>query len=362
MSDLATVAPENHGYEIILGDRKFVDFRFKSDVSNFLCAVCQGVARETVTMCPTGHVFCTVCVEAWRKAKKTKSTCPTCRGCLPGNQLIKLPIIDQLVEGLEIQCCHQVNEGPTCRWTGRLKDLRAHIQSCHSHCPNRRNGCSFEGQQTDLDSHRNVCLFNPISCCVNAVRGCPFVGDKVSMAAHKAICPKKLDVCQKCMPPQKVALMQLQLRSCNSAESKCICNNDGSRKRAKSLLIESPMELSCNFSSKKRKSFHQENEVCKKSRRLVSSHINLSRDLASIRPTSCASHLSNFTQPMRKPPKSRSHSLRVQQAMRKTTKSRSRSLRMQQAAVAHPKKLIVRLTPMQLLAQAMRTDIQTEPR
>ncbi|XP_065075139.1 E3 ubiquitin-protein ligase TRIM37-like [Ochlerotatus camptorhynchus] len=69
------------------------------------CSICLGVLRDC-RMCPDcSHSFCRECVERWLLQQ---STCPYCRCSMQTNRLVKVYLINQLVETVQRQLAEEI--------------------------------------------------------------------------------------------------------------------------------------------------------------------------------------------------------------------------------------------------------------
>ena len=109
---------ENEGY-----DYAFVDPGPSDDQ---MCPICHLVARKACQANCCGKIFCKGCLEELRQYSN-EFKCPICRRRL-GKRYFKDKRMEREILHLQIYCTNK-NEG--CSWQGNLKDIDTHIKACH---------------------------------------------------------------------------------------------------------------------------------------------------------------------------------------------------------------------------------------
>ena len=159
-----------------------VEFEFVDQVpDDYLCKLCNRVARDCTAPSCCGEFFCKVCVAVIVQDKKP---CPSC-----GNLNITLyPQVkyQRKILALEVRCTMK-DQG--CEWTGQLQYLDAHLdvtsgdcQYVDEECPNM---CDQKVQKRNVDTH----LANE---CPNRDYRCPHCNfkDKFHLVSdHFELCP-----------------------------------------------------------------------------------------------------------------------------------------------------------------------------
>ena len=227
---------------------------------SFNCTICLQVMKDSVR-CGNDHHCCRSCMTTHIAANGSR--CPTCRTGLPSN-LKSVNVINNLIGELSVRC-HTAKDTPpiaeqpapkkkrgnasnnasstaslSCSWTGQLKDLEDHMQSCgfvivkcrfeecnirmlrrqlgnheaicenrlvrcdlchddmklpqlvdhQAVCPYRSIACPNEcGEQfplNSLETHRSTCPLEPVDCPWKALVGCEHRGPRRDMPAHSA--------------------------------------------------------------------------------------------------------------------------------------------------------------------------------
>ena len=104
-----------------------------------ICPICTSVARNPLQSTCCGKIFCSSCLIALNNSERSYErhrTCPHCRKepmghCYPDRNS------ERLIMDLTVKC---ENHERGCEWTGELRNLKAHRQSCiHAFvpCPNQ---------------------------------------------------------------------------------------------------------------------------------------------------------------------------------------------------------------------------------
>eukprot|EP01083_Nonionella_stella_P094183 264178_1 len=122
------------GYDIFV-------FVSRTAAEKFLCAVCQGVAKDVFeTDC--GHIFCRQCVGKLIRVTTTdqcSAQCPHCRECITWQNVHGSKFLNREISQLQCKCnlCHE--------WIGNLSKLSPHqLQDCPDQfmdCTWKKYGC-----------------------------------------------------------------------------------------------------------------------------------------------------------------------------------------------------------------------------
>ena len=134
---------ENEGYNYT-----FVDPGPSDDQR---CPICHFVARKACQTNCCGKIFCKGCLEKHRQYSD-EFKCPICRKKL-GKRYFKDTRIEREILHLQIYCTNK-NEG--CSWQGNLKDIDTHIKECPNQvikCPFNDIGCEIETKREMMDKH-----------------------------------------------------------------------------------------------------------------------------------------------------------------------------------------------------------------
>ena len=197
---------ENGGY-----DYAFVDPGPSDDQ---VCLICHLVARKACQANCCGKIFCKGCLEKLRQ-HSDEFKCPICRKKL-GKRYFKDTKTERDILHLQIYCTNK-NEG--CSWQGNLKDVDTHIKAC---CNQKVtcDKCDDVIQRHQLEIHNSdECLQRDYKCphcdadgiyiltttshleeCPDLVLICPNEGceDEIKrreMGSHHQKCPKRVIKC-----------------------------------------------------------------------------------------------------------------------------------------------------------------------
>uniref|UniRef100_A0A7N4NLW9 TNF receptor associated factor 4 n=1 Tax=Sarcophilus harrisii TaxID=9305 RepID=A0A7N4NLW9_SARHA len=125
------------------------DYKFlEKPKRRLLCPLCGKAMREPVQVSTCGHRFCDTCLQEFLSEGVFK--CPEDQLPLDYAKIYPDPELEAQVLSLAIRCIHS-EEG--CRWTGGLRHLQGHLNSCGYNvvsCPNR---CSAKLSRRDLPTH-----------------------------------------------------------------------------------------------------------------------------------------------------------------------------------------------------------------
>ena len=197
---------ENGGY-----DYEFVD---PSPSDDQMCPICHLVARKACQANCCGKIFCKGCLEKHRQ-HSDEFKCPICCKRL-GKRYFKDKRMTRQILHLQIYCTNK-NEG--CSWQGNLQDIDTHNKECCNQevtC----DKCDDVMQRHQLEIHNSdECLQRHYKCphceadgiyevmttshlekCRDLVLTCPNEGcehkmKRREMGSHQQICPKEVIKC-----------------------------------------------------------------------------------------------------------------------------------------------------------------------
>ena len=183
---------ENGGY-----DYAFVDPGPSDDQ---MCPICHLVARKACQANCCGKIFCKGCLGKLRQYSD-EFKCPICRKML-GKRYFKDKRMEREILHLQIYCTNK-NEG--CSWQGNLQDIDTHIQACRNQEVTCYK-CDVYMQRHQLEIHNSdECLQRDYKCphleeCPDLVLTCPNEGCEVEikrqeMGSHQQKCPKEVIKC-----------------------------------------------------------------------------------------------------------------------------------------------------------------------
>ena len=155
-----TEQPEYGGY-----DYDYVD----KVPERILCTICTKVLRDPHLTGCCGQHFCESCLTQWLK-KRTVKSCPHCRE----ENFVHLhnKALKRDIQELKIYCS---NRKKGCSWLGETSDLHAHLNSdsgcgyvdvkCPNECSFQPNGLATRVQRKDLKDHlQHKCYLRRYKC------------------------------------------------------------------------------------------------------------------------------------------------------------------------------------------------------
>jgi len=120
-----------------------------SQFEHGVCGVCHHLMDTPTSGCPKGHTFCRACYVTWLERDES---CPTCRAKVDGeSRLIHNLPLGNIIGDLPMKC---KNSAAGCGWTGKVSELKSHLQSCAwvpVRCP--IPGCSEQLARHSLEQH-----------------------------------------------------------------------------------------------------------------------------------------------------------------------------------------------------------------
>ena len=203
---MATSRYGGYSYKFVNGDPP----------DEYLCHICTLVARDPQQVTCCYKIYCKSCLDTLKK-KGQGFICPTCRCSLEG-KYFKDGRGERGIKSLKIHC---TNTDGGCQWTGTIKDIDTHLNSCTyqlvpctncevkmrrsklethltDHCPKRMVNCQYckergTYQMITSRSHTNKCPDLPIKC---TIKGCNEKIPRRSIASHNETCPKAIIPCE----------------------------------------------------------------------------------------------------------------------------------------------------------------------
>ena len=182
------------------------------------CVLCSFPARDALqhSNYNCGKVFCTSCWEDY-KHRNTFLLCPSCKQ--PSDNIVKDARTDREVRALQVYCNNK-KEG--CTWIGDLSHLDSHLRTCPYHtvpcnqlcgaqvkrsqledhhtkqCPRRQHKCKHcqeigEYRRITSAEHLDSCPSLPIPC---TIHGCKRKVKRSEMPSHREVCIQELVNCQ----------------------------------------------------------------------------------------------------------------------------------------------------------------------
>ena len=153
------------------------------DGSDLLCKICRFPSRNPHLSSCCGHTFCKSCIDNLKEAKTITYACPVCRDSEFSVVLNKQ--IDRAVRSLHVYC---TNEKEGCKWQGEVNNIDTHLRSCQFEgvkCEN--HGCEKNFQRQFVKSHMDFeCPYRDVSC-----QHCCSIGAHFFIEGkHKDECPK----------------------------------------------------------------------------------------------------------------------------------------------------------------------------
>uniref|UniRef100_A0A7E4W4J1 RING-type E3 ubiquitin transferase n=1 Tax=Panagrellus redivivus TaxID=6233 RepID=A0A7E4W4J1_PANRE len=188
-----------------------IDIVFTEELpADVICKKCGQVLRRPLKVEPCGHHLCTACLTP------EMVTCPECAAIIEHEKTTPDKTLQRRIRKLGVQCTYKDNG---CPWQGELRQLESHTSLCEfadSLCP---NGCGTLIAKGDLDRHiaedclkrSTVCEYckksipfktvkNHLKACPEAIIDCPNGCDlkgrpRRIINDHLDICPRKGSVC-----------------------------------------------------------------------------------------------------------------------------------------------------------------------
>ena len=159
-----------------------------SPPDEYLCLVCTLVAKEAHQVNCCGKIICRGCLEKLKK--HCNHVCPICRNDLQGKHFLDTLAIRN-INHLEVYC---ENKGRGCTWSGELQKIEQHLKA---HCSKGETKCSYCGEIGSYayinSEHFEECPDITIECPNN---GCSAQPKRKSMDTHRQQCSKETISCE----------------------------------------------------------------------------------------------------------------------------------------------------------------------
>ena len=208
----------------------------QSDLKDFICFLCKGVAIDPV-IDNNGDLFCRECLSYYQT---THNFSPVTNKQYPVKFAIGIPTIKQFLLKQMTRCPNR-REG--CRWEGPLKDNRNHVENeclkIKIICPNE--GCGEKIIKENLHRHKEKCIYRKIRC-----EYCKKEIIVKNRKVHKEICPEMIVECpNNCKEKLKRKNIKEHIEKvCENTNLKCPFNSLGcpiqiQRKNMKQHITES---------------------------------------------------------------------------------------------------------------------------
>ena len=154
-------------------------FKNQSSWNGLTCPIGGGIFRDPVVdIC--GHTFCRECIT---QSLNQQCQCPLSREVLELGDLRPNLAVKVVLSESDVACESLHSE---CLWSGKLKDLPAHMELCpyfEMMCANP--GCGKHIHRMDFESHKATCNHAVVSCDV-----CQQSVQRYLLENHKEnICP-----------------------------------------------------------------------------------------------------------------------------------------------------------------------------
>ena len=123
----------------------FVD---QSAITDYICAICHMVVRKPHLTSCCGNLFCESCIG---EVKKTNGPCPMCTD--PKLSTFFNKRVARILQIFRVTC---VNSKDGCQWSGELRHLEEHLQSCKEMavpCEYSEYGCDKVLKNKEMESH-----------------------------------------------------------------------------------------------------------------------------------------------------------------------------------------------------------------
>ena len=163
--------------------------------SEFICPICQSLARAVHQAGCCGTLFCKSCIEGW-KTESSHFTCPMCRTSLYNNYFEDKSAARRIGETI-VFCPNHCSASETssqqkrCQWTGELKSVDGHLTVCDYQvipCPNK---CGVKTERFCLEKHqKRDCIHRKVRCIY-----CRDWFKFMDIKCHNNQCPEFLITC-----------------------------------------------------------------------------------------------------------------------------------------------------------------------
>lgn len=139
---------------------------------DFKCPICMLLPREPAKVSCCGAIFCNACIN---NHHSNQNACPLCKEEF---KWIIDKSLQRKISGLEVHC---VNQAEGCQWTGQLRHVEKHLQTCQvTSCKK----CEKRMLRSELSEHMDSDCDHRIIPCEYSFAGCNFKGPKIKMPSH----------------------------------------------------------------------------------------------------------------------------------------------------------------------------------
>jgi len=108
------------------------DYKFMVEPSeDFICTLCHLVLKNPLQLEDCGHIFCKCCYENMKshtEANFLELLCPLDRQKIHPTHVFKDKATERKILNLKVQCQNFSSDG--CTWTGELRNIQNHEESC----------------------------------------------------------------------------------------------------------------------------------------------------------------------------------------------------------------------------------------
>ncbi|CAG8499185.1 17974_t:CDS:2 [Funneliformis caledonium] len=175
--------------------------------SNLICCICQTPFVEPVVIDSCGHTFCKDCIT---RSLSTRSTCPVDRSHISNVNELKpaAKIIVNMVNELLVYCPNK-NDG--CLYQGQRQLLNFHLQEecLFTKLECRNEECREMILKKDLSKHMESCIARMVKC-----ESCKEIVSLSTLEGHKITCPVNNIECPYCHTTRIQPEHTLHLEEC----------------------------------------------------------------------------------------------------------------------------------------------------
>ena len=151
----------------------------------FPFALSKELMNQPVSM-PCGHSSCRACLqELFGKRTLRANTCPVCRAAVDSRNLNTNVAVRAVIARINVRCTN-----PGCSWVGEESEKETHRDTCPFMMINCPNGCVGSHQRDIMHQHLATCPYQQLPCvyCKTRVR-------RYHFDAHLENCPDGPRVC-----------------------------------------------------------------------------------------------------------------------------------------------------------------------
>lgn len=160
-------------------------YSIQSDIKEFTCNLCKGIAMDPA-IDSNGDLFCHKCLTYYQS---THNNSPITNKQYSVKCVVKLPTLQNFILKQKTRCPNR-KEG--CKWEGSLKDNKNHVENeCLKSkmiCPNE--GCGEKIIKEQLEKHKKKCHYRKVEC-----EYCKIEIIVKERKVHNEICPEMIIEC-----------------------------------------------------------------------------------------------------------------------------------------------------------------------